>query len=95
MNHLDEPWRALAKAAKLRDWALVDAVLEDRRVRGFTDVRRGFADARRELGQEEPLAPLDAPNVVTIHDLTPIERESVKIVGTREGDSRQFVTKAA
>jgi hypothetical protein len=90
----DDPWRAIAKAARLRDWATIDAVLEDKRLAGSTSVRRGFSDARKALGQEPTLPTLPAPEPVTIHDLP--SREGLIIEGKPDTtEARVWRRKAA
>jgi hypothetical protein len=79
-NLLDNRMRSIAYAAKKRDWLIIDMVLDDARACGSDSVRRGFADARRELGQEPRLTPLESPEPVTIHDMTPDQRAAVVIV---------------
>jgi hypothetical protein len=90
VTYFDDPWRALAKAAKLRDWETVAAVLEDRKMAAGGGVRdsvlRGQADARRETGEAERLPALEAPEPVTIHDLSAEQRARVEIVN--EGSSK-------
>lgn len=56
----------IARAATLRDWAEVDAILAD--ARDQLPIAQGRTDAHRQLGVE-PKAP--APNPVTMHDLPP------------------------
>lgn len=76
MIDLDKPMRTIACAAKLRDWATIDRVLEDQRLRGKMAVILGFTDARRELGTEARHE-LASPDPVTIHDLP--SREGIEI----------------
>lgn len=100
MAHFDEPWRAVACAARLRDWAAVDAVLEDLRVQGRFPVMRGFQDAAKQQGDEQTLPRLDKPDPVTIHDLTPEERGRAVIDPGTDGRGRvvassKFTLKAA
>lgn len=100
MAYFDDPIRAIAKAAKLRDWATIDAVLEDLRVCGRVSVVRGFIDARKALG-EPGLPALDRPEPVTIHDLpkrhgkpvTP-EGQEVEVTGL-EGQGLKWRPKKA
>lgn len=87
MSYFDEPFRTIACAARMRDWATIDAVLEDLRVQGRIGVIRGFSDARKRLGLEPPPPALHAPDPVTIHDLP--SREGIEIIGA-EGDSRRW-----
>lgn len=93
MPYFDEPWREIAKAAKLRDWATIDAVLEDRKLRGNAQVARGQRDARRELGEEPALPQLERPEPVTILDLSPDECATVEI--DNSGFASRYRTKKA
>lgn len=93
MSYFNNPWRALACAAKLRDWGQIDAILADKALCGNDAVRRGFTDARRKLGQEPLLPALSAPEPITIHDLPSLD--GIEIVGTGEGQLRKWRTKKA
>lgn len=75
---MDDRIRTLARASKLRDWTTVDAVIEDMRLGGNISVMRGFGDARRALGEEQPLPRLAAPDPVLLLDLP--SRDNVKVV---------------
>lgn len=94
MPYFNEPWRSLAKAAKLRDWETIDAVLADQKVCGRSAIIQGERDALRELGKEPQLPPLKTPEPVTIHDLSDDDRARAKIIGV-EGDTHRFELKAA
>lgn len=72
MPAFDEPMRAIAKAAKERDWATIDAVLEDRLRLGNRSVMRGFSDARGDA-----LPRLDQPDPVMLADLP--SREGITV----------------
>lgn len=72
MSQFDDPIRSIARAAKLRDWDMIDAALEDLRLCGRMSVIRGFQDAR-----DERLPSLSSPDPVMISDLT--DREGVEI----------------
>lgn len=87
MIDLDDPFRTLACAARLRDWGAVDVILEDQRAKGSLSIRRGFNDARKALGQEPRLTPVHDPQAVTILDLP--SREGVEIVG-KLGDTHKW-----
>jgi len=81
--------RQIARATKLRDWSVIDALLEEQRLRGNSSVIRGFRDARIERGEETSgLPPLDKPNVLTIHDLPSLE--GIEIIGNGEGSIRRW-----
>jgi hypothetical protein len=69
-NLLDNRMRSIAYAAKKRDWLIIDMVLDDARACGSDSV----------LGQEPRLTPLESPEPVTIHDMTPDQRAAVVIV---------------
>ena len=73
----NEDWRMIAKAARLRDWAAIDAVLADKAACGSENVIRGFNDARKVLGQEPPLPALAEPAPLTIHDVDPAKYDIV------------------
>lgn len=87
MSYFDEPMRAIACAAKMRDWDTIDAVLEDQRAQGRMTVFNGFADARKRLGLEPPLPALETPEPVTVHDLPSLD--GIKIVGG-EGETHKW-----
>lgn len=81
--------RQIARAAKLRDWSIIDAILEEQRVCGNLSVTKGFRDARQELGQDpRPINQLDTPEPVTIHDLPSLE--GIEITGMHEGEARRW-----
>lgn len=76
MTYFDDPWRSLAKAARQRDWATIDAILDDRLRLGNVSVMRGFGDARLEAG-EEVRTKLETPDPVLISDLP--SREGIEV----------------
>lgn len=86
--------RQIARAAKLRDWSIIDAQLEERRLRGDSSVIAGFRDARVEKGEESSgLPPLLRPDPVTIHDLPSLD--GIEIEGRGEGETRKWRRKRA